>query len=151
MSVQETTRIDDAVIAAWNAHDADKFVSYCADDITWYDVTTPQPLKGKDGARQFFQGWVTAFPDLNLRVKNRLVTEDQVADEIEFSGTDKGPIQGPPGTPPLPATGKKVTNAKGTYFSRIRDGKVVEVHTYPDMAGLLMQLGMMPSAPQGKM
>ena len=88
---------------------------------------------------------------MNIKVKNRVATEDQVADELEFSGTDKGPIQGPPGTPPLPATGKRVTGAKGTYFGRIRDGKVVEVHTYPDMAGLLMQLGLMPPPAQTKM
>lgn len=151
MSVQDTTRIDDAVIAAWNSHDPDKFISYCADDIVWHDVSNPQPLKGKEGARQYFQGWLTAFPDLNIRVKNRLATEDQVADEIEFSGTDKGPIQGPPGSPSIPATGKKVTNAKGTYFARIRNGKVVEVHTYPDTVGLLTQLGVMPNTMQKQM
>ena len=55
MSVQETTRVDDAAIAAWNAHDPDQFVSICADDIVWYDVGSPQPLRGKEGARQFFQ------------------------------------------------------------------------------------------------
>jgi ketosteroid isomerase-like protein len=47
----------------------------------------------------------------------------------------------------MPATGKRI-NGKGTYFLRVRDGKAVEVHTYPDTAGLLMQLGMLP-APTG--
>ena len=150
MSIQETTRVDDATIAAWNAHDVEKFLSYCAEDIVWRDVTNPQPLRGKEGARQFFQGWVTAFPDLSIRVKNRVATEDQVADELEFSGTDKGPLQGPPGTPPIPPTGKKVSS-EGVYFARIRNGQVAEIHTYPDMAGLLMQLGLMPNAPQAKM
>lgn len=151
MSVQETTRIDDAVIAAWNAHDPDKFVSYCADDIVWHDVGSPQPVRGKEGARQYFNNWLTAFPDLKIRVKNRLATEDQVADELEFSGTGKGPIQGPPGMPSIPPTGKRVDGAKGTYFARIRDGKVIEVHSYPDTAGLLTQLGVMPSTMQHKM
>jgi hypothetical protein len=33
---------------------------------------------------------------------------------------------------------------RGTYFVRIRDNKAVEVHTYPDNAGLMIQLGLMP-------
>jgi hypothetical protein len=33
---------------------------------------------------------------------------------------------------------------KGTYFVRVKDNTAVEVHTYPDTAGLMMQLGLMP-------
>jgi predicted ester cyclase len=43
----------------------------------------------------------------------------------------------------IPATGRKV-NGKGTYFVRFKDGKPVEVHSYPDLAGMMMQLGLMP-------
>jgi predicted ester cyclase len=46
------------------------------------------------------------------------------------------------GAPAIPATGKQVTG-QGTYFLRVRNGKVVEVHSYPDAAGLMMQLGLM--------
>jgi predicted ester cyclase len=66
-----------------------------------------------------------------------------VAAEIEFVGTNSGPLQLAPGAPPIPATGKKV-NGKGTYFVRFKDGKAVEVHSYPDAAGMMMQLGLMP-------
>lgn len=76
-------------------------------------------------------------------VKNRIVSENQVAAELEFTGTNTGPLQMAPGAPAIPATGKKVTG-KGTYFVRIQNGKAVEVHSYPDAAGLMMQLGLMP-------
>jgi steroid delta-isomerase-like uncharacterized protein len=151
MSVQETTKIDDAVIAAWNAHDPDKFISFCAEDITWYDVASPQPVRGKDGARQYFQGWLSAFPDLTVRLKERVANEDHVADEVEISGTNRGTLQGPPGTPSLPATGKKINNIKGVYFATVRNGKLAEVHTFPDNAGLMTQLGVMPSSMQKPM
>ncbi len=151
MSVQETTKLDDAAIAAWNSHDPDKFVSYCADDFTYYDVTSPQPMKGKEAARQFFQGWLTAFPDLTIRIKDRVASDDQVADELEFSGTHKGPIQGAPGTPSIPATGKRVNNVKGVYFARVRNGKVTELHSYPDNIGLMTQLGLMPPSLRNQM
>jgi predicted ester cyclase len=76
-------------------------------------------------------------------MKNRVVTDDQVAAEVEFTGTNSGPMQMAPGAPTIPATGKKVMG-KGTYFVRVRNGKGVEVHSYPDGAGLMMQLGLVP-------
>ncbi len=144
MSIQENIRLDDEMRAAWNSHDIEKFLAICDDNIIWHDVASPQPYRGKEGARQFIQGWITALPDLNYQEKNRLVTEDAVAVEFEFSGTNSGPIQIAPGAGAVAATGKKVTAAKGTYFGRIRGGKWVEFSSYPDVAGLMMQLGLMP-------
>jgi steroid delta-isomerase-like uncharacterized protein len=151
MSVQETTKIDEGVIAAWNAHDPEKFIAHFADEITWYDIGSPQPIHGKEGARQYFQSWMNAFPDMTVRIKERVATEDRVADELEFSGTNKGPLQGAPGTPAIPATGKKVNNVKGVYFAKVRNGKVTEVHTYPDNLGLMTQLGTLPPTMQKPM
>ena len=143
MSVQDNLKLDEENIAAWNAHDVDRLLAILSDDIVWHDIGNPQPLQGKDGARQFAQGWFAAFPDIKLTVTNRVVTEDQVAAEVQFTGTNSGPLELAPGAPPIPATGKKV-NGKGTYFVRIKNGKAVEVHTYPDAAGMMMQLGLMP-------
>jgi steroid delta-isomerase-like uncharacterized protein len=144
MSTQDNIRLDDEFIAAWNAHDADRALALLSNDVVWQDVASPEPLRGKPAIRQYLQGWFTAFPDLNATVKNRVVTEDQVAAEVAFTGTNNGPLQMMPGAPAIPATGKKVMG-KGTYFVRVRNGRGVEVHTYPDAAGLMMQLGMMPA------
>jgi steroid delta-isomerase-like uncharacterized protein len=143
MSVQENLKLDDENIAAWNAHDVDRSLAVLSDDITWHDVGSPQPFTGKDAVRQYIQGWFSAFPDMKITVKNRVVTEDQVASEVEFTGTNSGPLKLAPGAAPIPATGRKIT-AKGTYFVHFKDGKPVEVHTYPDAAGMMMQLGLMP-------
>jgi predicted ester cyclase len=86
---------------------------------------------------------VEAFPDMRIVVKNRIATDEQVAVEVEFTGTNSGPLQIGPDVPPIPATGKQISN-KGAYFARIRDGKGVEVHTYPDAAGMMIQLGLVP-------
>ncbi len=100
-------------------------------------------MRDKAAVRQFIQSWFDAFPDMNIVVKNRVATEDQVAAEVEFSGTNTGPLQMGPDAPPIPATGKQISN-KGVYFTRIRGGKAFEVHTYPDAAGMMMQLGLVP-------
>ena len=143
MSVQENIRLDEEFIAAWNTHDPDRTLALLSEDVVWRDVASPEPMRGKAATRPYLQGWFTAFPDLSATVKNRVVTEEQVAAEVGFTGTNSGPLQMAPGAPAMPATGRKVTG-QGTYFLRIRNGKAVEVHSYPDAAGLMMQLGMMP-------
>lgn len=144
MSAQENIKLDEEVSAAWNAHDVDRALGPMSDDIVWHDVGSPEPFKGKEAVRQYLQGWFTAFPDSKFTVKNRVVTEDQLAAEMEFTGTHKGPLQFDPNGPAIPATGKTI-NGKGSYFVRFKNGKAVEVRSYPDVAGMMMQLGLMPS------
>ena len=141
MSIQDNIKQDEEEIAAWNAHDVERALAVFPDNVTWHDTGSPQAMN-KDGIRQYLQGWFSAFPDIQITVTNRVVTEDQVAAEINFSGTNSGDLQLAPGAS-IPATGKKV-NGKGTYFVRFKDGKAVEVHSYPDLAGMMMQLGLMP-------
>jgi steroid delta-isomerase-like uncharacterized protein len=143
MSVQENIRLDEEFIAAWNAHDPDRAVAILSDDVVWQDVGSPEPMHGKAAARQYMQSWFTALPDLKAVVKNRVVSEDQVAVEVGFTGTNSGPVQMGLGTPAIPATGRKVTG-QGTYFLRIQNGQGIEVHSYPDVAGMMMQLGLVP-------
>ena len=142
MSIQETIRLDDETRAAWNSHDVEKLLTLCAEDIVWQDVGSPDPYRGKEGVRRFMQGWITALPDLNYWEKNRLATEDAVAVEFEFSGTNSGPIQGAPGMPPILPTGKKVNAVKGAYFGVARRGHWVQFSSYPDLSGFMMQLGL---------
>ncbi len=133
MSVEENAKIDEENIASWSARDADRTLAQFADDAVWQDVGVPEPMRGKAAMRPYVQSWFTAFPDLTARVTNRVVTEDQVATELEFTGPNTGPMQMSPGHPAIPPTGRTV-NGKGTYFMRIRNGKIVEFHSYPDVA-----------------
>lgn len=142
MSVQDNIRLDEQFMAGWNAHSADQALSVLSDDCVWHDVTIPEPMRGKAAIRSYLQSWFTAFPDMHATVKNRVVSDDQVAAELEFTGTNKGPLQMDPNAQAIPVTGKKV-NGRATYFVRIRNGKAVEIHTYPDAAGMMMQLGLM--------
>jgi steroid delta-isomerase-like uncharacterized protein len=143
MSMQDNIKLDEEEIAAWNAHDVERALAIFPDHVVWHDVNSPQAFDGKAAIRQYLQGWFSAFPDMKITVKNRVATEDQVAAEIDFVGTNNGALQLAPGAPAIPATGRTV-NGKGTYFIRFENGKPVEVHSYPDAAGMMMQLGLMP-------
>src|SRR5438093_209826 len=141
MSREELERLDDQGMAAWDSHDADAFVSLFADEFVWNDWTVPEPIRDKEGARQYFSAWTTAFPDMRVKETSRVVGDDAVAVELEFTGTNTGPMVMAGNE--IPPTNKAVTG-RGSYVAHVRDGKIVEFSSHPDAAGLMMQLGLMP-------
>jgi steroid delta-isomerase-like uncharacterized protein len=141
MSREELEQLDDQGIAAWDQGDADAFVGLLANDFAWYDWTLPEPIRDKEGARQYFNTWHVAFPDMRTTRTSRVIGDDAVAAEIEFAGTNTGPMA--MGGNEIPPTNRKVVG-RGTYFAVVRDGKIVEFRSHPDVAGMMMQLGLMP-------
>src|SRR5438552_16862663 len=111
MNVNDVLKLNDSIMEAWNRHDTEKFLSLCDENIVRKDTSSPQPTKGKQGAKEFFNKWVTAFPDFKMKLVNTVATEDSVACEIEFSGTNTGRLKISDEVPEIPATNKKVTNA----------------------------------------
>lgn len=142
VSKEDMERLDDQGMAAWNSHDPDAFVGLFADDFVWRDDTLPQPMREKAAAREYFAGWAIAFPDLESKETNRVVGEDSVAVEVEFTGTNTGPLR--MGGQEIPPTGKSIVG-HGTYFARSRDGRTIsEFNSHPDVAGMMAQLGLAP-------
>jgi steroid delta-isomerase-like uncharacterized protein len=141
MSKEEVQKIDAQGMAAWDRHDPDLFVSQLADNFVWHDWTLPEPMRSKEAAKAYFSAWITAFPDMKVKQVSRVVSDDAVAAEIEFSGTNNGPMNMAGNQ--IPPTNKSAVG-RGTYMARIQGGKIVEFRTHPDVAGLMMQLGFMP-------
>ena len=138
MSVQQMQQLDDQGMKAWDDHDPDAWAEMFADAFEWHDDTQPEPLNTKESAKQYMQAWLTAFPDMKVKTINRVVSGDAVGAEIEFTGTNKGPLV--MGDQSIPATNKKVV-AHATYFSKAQNGKIVEFHTHPDVMELMGQMG----------
>jgi steroid delta-isomerase-like uncharacterized protein len=138
---REIEQLDDQGMAAWDGHDVDAFIALFADDFVWTDLTLPEPMRTKDQARQYMQAWFTAFPDMRVRQANRVVSEDAAAAEVEFTGTNSGPML--MAGREIPPTGRNVVG-RGAYFARVIDGKVVQFSSHPDVAGLMLQLGFIP-------
>ena len=143
MTNDELKRIDDQGLAAWDKHDTEGFVSLLADDFVWYDWSSERPMRDKKSAREYFNSWMTAFPDMHTTRVNQVIGDDAVSVELEFTGTNTGPMN--MGGQSIPATKKKVIG-HGTYYARVRNGKIVEFRSHPDIAGMMMQLGMSPTA-----
>ena len=143
MSVQENIKLDEEMIAAINAHNIDRYVAHVGDDIITTNLSRPEPERGKTAVRQFLQGAFAAFSDYTIVIKNRTVTEDTIVTEINFGGTHDGPLHLGPDQA-LPATGRKIS-VEGIYVNTMRGGRVVESRQYPNMLGLMMQLGVIPA------
>ena len=142
MTRDEIIALDERGMAAWDNHDADGFATLFADSFVYTDDTMPEPLTSQEAVRDYMRAWYTAFPDMRVRETNRVVDEDSLAAEVEFTGTNTGPLSR--GAQEMPPTGRPVTG-HGTYFARVRDGRITEFHAHPDAAGMMMQLGMMPA------
>lgn len=141
MSKADLERIDDLGMAAWDDHKAQAFVDLFADEFIWRDLNLPEPMRTASEAIAYMERWFTAFPDMRVRTTNRVVGESSIAAEVEFTGTNTGPLG--LGGKDTPATGRSVTG-HGAWFARVEGGRVVEFSSHPDTAGMMAQLGLMP-------
>lgn len=141
MSREDLERLDDQGMSAWDDHDAEAFVSLFADEFVLHDWTLPEPIRDREEARQYFNAWMTAFPDMRVKQTSRVVGDDAVAAEVQFDGTNSGPMVMAGNE--IPPTNKTVTG-RGSYIARVRGGKIIEMSAHPDVAGMMMQLGFMP-------
>jgi hypothetical protein len=81
-----------------------------------------------------------AFADMRIRRTNRVVGDDAVGGEVEFSGTNTGPIA--VGSRQVQPTGKAIVT-RGAYFARVKDGSSWR-SAHPDLAGVMTQPDLTP-------
>jgi steroid delta-isomerase-like uncharacterized protein len=143
MSRAEVEQLDDRGMAAWDQHDTVAFADLLADEFTFSDVMAHEPFRTREEVQAYMDSWFAAFPDMHIRSTSRVVSDDEVAAEIEFTGTNTGPLR--MGGQEIPATGKSVIGT-GTYFASMRDGKIASFRAHPDVASMMGQLGLMPGA-----
>ena len=139
------SQLFDQLLDAWNRHDAKSAAKFYDENIVWKDYSMPEPFTGIEGATRVFKMWDTAFPDFKIRVLNKLVGEDMIAFQMEFTGTHTGPLEFP--DMQIPATHKKVTGTDANFL-KFRNGKLYEVHDYPDVQGMMAQLELQTIAGQ---
>jgi predicted ester cyclase len=97
-----------------------------------------QTFRGPGEFQAMCAAWWTAFPDLRHEVVSEFETGELYACELVMTGTHTGTMHTPKG--PIPATGNKIRMQSCDYV-RIKEGRIVTWHAYPDMIGLLAQLG----------
>lgn len=141
MTEEATRALADAFNRAQNAHDAAKIGQQLAEDVVYWEANLQQPIKGRKAVEEHFRENWKAFPDASIKVANRILSGDWVAEEGDWTATNKGPLN-VPGQPPLPATGKRV-GGKYVAVAKAEKGKVASLNIYYDNLAFLSQLGLM--------
>lgn len=132
-------KLDTIGLATWDEHDPNGWVALFADTFTLTDPALPAPLTTRTEAREYIQGWITAFPDLRVRQLDQVCSPRRVAGYVEFTGTHTGPMVTPMGT--LEPTGRQVTGTGWYIATSDERGKITSFITQQDVLGLLAQLG----------
>lgn len=96
------------------------------------------PAMDKAGHRQLVTALRTGFPDIKHTIEAQFVDGNMVSTRGYFEGTHNGVFQG------AQPTGKRV-KVTFIFVERIADGKIAEEWVNLDSAGLLQQIGALPS------
>jgi steroid delta-isomerase-like uncharacterized protein len=117
------------------------FMSLLADDVEQDGLFHLGMSKGKDGAKAFYKGFTTAFPDAKFEISKAIGIGDYAIIESVLKGTHKGTL----GT--IAAT-KKPIAIHLVDIVKVKDGKVTRAWTYQNSLELQQQLGLF-SMPAG--
>lgn len=125
------------LVEAWNSHDLDQVAAHYSPDCYVRDVAIAQPLVGREAVRLMFEGYYTAFPDLQLTPTEIISDGDRIALFWTAQGTHRGSIM------QIPASGRAIL-AQGVNRLVLHKGLVCETTTIWDVAGMLRGIGLLP-------
>jgi steroid delta-isomerase-like uncharacterized protein len=126
---------------AVNAHDAAAVAGLMTDDVVYVDMGVAERLEGPAAVRDFYASMETTFSsDYRMDFSRALTDGDSYAVEWTMSGTNDcdDPKHG------FPATGHRFA-IPGVSIGIMREGKIAEHTDYYNLAGFLMQVGLMPA------
>jgi predicted ester cyclase len=103
-----------------------------------HDLPFPGAPSGPEGMRHAAAMFRTALPDWHSDVEQLVAEGDLVVERFTASGTHSGVLLG------VAPTGR-ILRLRGIQMFRIRNGKIVERWGRLDEAGLMRQLGLIPS------
>jgi steroid delta-isomerase-like uncharacterized protein len=128
-------------LAAWNAHDVDRLLTFFTDDGVYEDVALARVNKGKGEIRSFFEEAFLAFPDFHLKDDGATVLPDgKYVAEWTMSGTHDGDL------PMLPATHKSFS-VRGVSVGETSGDLITRNSDYWNMAEFLVHIGILPPMP----
>ena len=141
MSEEVNLQLVHDAFAAINARDLDAYCSILEDDYVWDNDAFPAPVRGRDGVRQAFAMYFTAFPDLKVELEQVISNPagDLVVNTWRATGTHQGDFAG------IAPTQRSV-ETRGCTVSQMRNGRIVKSTTYTDQLALIRQLTEVPKA-----
>jgi steroid delta-isomerase-like uncharacterized protein len=124
-------------IAAFAAADTRTLERIVAEHMIDHNLA-PGQKQGRPGLLEAVEMFRTAFPDLKVTIESLVADEERVSVTGKISGTNQGALMG------APPTGKTASVAYMDMYA-IANGQIAEVWHVEDLAGMMRQLGLLPS------
>ena len=118
---------------AVSAGNLDALDELLADDFVEHEEF-PGIEPSKEGVRQYFALFRSAFPDLHMEPHEIVAEDDLVCARVTMTGTHEGEFVG------MAPTGKRV-EVEAIDMVRLRDGQAVEHWGVTDAMTMMRQLG----------
>jgi steroid delta-isomerase-like uncharacterized protein len=125
-----------------NGRDLDRAMTEIIAEDFVEQIPFPGQGPGRAGLADVLAGMFAGFPDLHWTVRDTLAEGDRVMAYSTWTGTHLGAFMG------IPATGNPVSVDAWT-IDRYPNGQMTESRLIMDVAGLLVQLGVMPAPAAG--
>ena len=120
---------------AFNSRDFDGVVSKMAESLTYRDQARNVTFTGRDGFKEFMQGWVKAFSNAEVSEPSYLDAGDTVIARFMARGLNDGAFG------PLPETGREINVPFCELMRFDDDGQIVSGGIYYDQLTMMTQLG----------
>ena len=143
MGVEENIKVRKDMDDLWNTGNWEEFWAAHTRDVLVSTTYLPAPTKGLDAHRKDVEVLTAAFPDMKVTTTLLFGQGNWVAAEYVMEGTHTRPLV-LPGGQMIPATNKRV-RVPACELARLENGKFAEEHLHFDLAGMMMQLGLMPN------
>jgi steroid delta-isomerase-like uncharacterized protein len=98
----------------------------------------PGQRPGRQGVLDAVEMFRVAFPDLKITIESLVADEERVSVTGRMSGTNRGALMG------VPPTGRTASFAYMDMYA-IANGQIAEVWHVEDLAGMMRQLGLLPT------
>jgi steroid delta-isomerase-like uncharacterized protein len=118
-----------------NEHQLEGVLSTFGQNAQYQDEAWGDRYPGRDGVRAYYEQLIAALPDLEIKVLQEHVTDDNVLLEVLICGTHLGAWRG------LPATGRRVEIPLCGVYTFDDDDRLAGERIYYDRATVLRQLG----------
>jgi len=120
----------------WNQKSEDAIDEMFAEDgiANGLSDADGNPLRGPEGFKTLHRGFLSAIPDLNVKIEDTVTEGDKISGRIRLTGTHTGEgIGAIPTNRPVEFTGLVVV--------QLRDGKIIEAWNEIDFMSLYSQVG----------
>lgn len=139
LNTQDLKALVRTIYDAYNERNFDKATAVVSEQFELLEIPSNTSYRGRAGLKQVLNRWATAFPDSKVEILRIVPSADHSVVEFLARGVHRGVLETPQG--PIAPTNQKLEMRFCDVIDH-RDGKIVAIRTYYDVAGMLKQLGL---------